>query len=63
MKEALYLKFSQNKDICKILLDTENSYLVENSPTDYIWGSGKDNTGKNLLGHALMDIRKKMIIL
>ena len=60
MKEALFLKFSQNKDICKILLNTGNSYLVENSPTDYVWGCGKDNTGMNLLGHALMDIRKKI---
>ena len=60
MKDGLYLKFSQNKDICKILLDTKDSYIIENSPTDYIWGCGANETGLNLLGKALVDIREKL---
>lgn len=57
MKEALILKFEQNSSLKKLLLETNDLVLVEDSPYDYIWGCGKDNTGQNLLGKCLMEVR------
>lgn len=57
MMSALLLKFSQNPDFLKILLDTQGLYIREASPRDKIWGSGKDGRGQNLLGFALMEVR------
>ena len=62
------LKFSQNKNILKILLNTNNKLLVEASPYDKIWGIGMSIkkaqklpqnkwNGLNLLGKCLMDVR------
>ena len=58
MFDACYAKFTQHKDLQKILLDTGNATLIENSTNDYIWGCGKNGTGKNLLGKTLMKVRK-----
>ena len=67
MKKALILKFSQNEDIKKILLETNNKILYEASKFDKIWGIGyspdkvinvdKNKFGKNLLGLCLMEVR------
>ena len=62
------LKFGQDQDLLQQLLDTGDKVLVEASPLDKIWGIGKgkekalDNRsswGLNLLGLALMDVRKQ----
>ncbi len=64
-----YHKFSQNEEIKKFLLGTENRILVEASPVDPIWGIGLDENsteafhpenwrGLNLLGFALMEARE-----
>ena len=66
-----YLKFSQNADFKKLLLDTGDRILVEASPVDKIWGVGleekddlilneKNWKGQNLLGKALMEVRSKI---
>ncbi len=66
---ANYLKFSQNSELREWLLNTGNKTLVEASPIDNIWGVGlgEDNNlilnetnwnGQNLLGKALMEVRK-----
>jgi ribA/ribD-fused uncharacterized protein len=66
-----YLKYTQNEDLKKKLLATGNKVLVEASPNDNIWGVGlyandplilddKNWTGQNLLGKALMDVRRKI---
>ena len=68
------LKFTQNKDIQRILLNTDNHILCEASPYDRIWGIGMsaDNNNvynpsnwyrdaQNLLGFALMEVRDKII--
>ena len=65
MKIGLIEKFSQNTELKKALLATNDSILVEASPYDTIWGIGlseedaKTNKwrGDNLLGKALMDVR------
>jgi ribA/ribD-fused uncharacterized protein len=65
------LKFRQNPEMREFLLNTKNKYLVEASPYDKIWGIGlseKDakktpfiNWGENLLGKALMEVRKELV--
>lgn len=68
VREASFLKFSQNNELCESLCRTGNLVLVEASPYDKIWGVGMaedhpDITdpskwqGQNLLGKALMDVR------
>ena len=65
------LKFQQNPDLLDQLLQTGDKILVEASPYDRLWGIGlkADNPlaidmkkwkGKNLLGKALMEVRKKL---
>jgi ribA/ribD-fused uncharacterized protein len=60
MYEALTAKFTQHEKLRDILLSTGNAVLVEASPTDYYWGSGKDDTGKNMLGLLLMVVREDL---
>ena len=65
------LKFAQNLDLSRQLLETNELILVEASPYDKIWGVGMaedhpditDPTkwnGLNLLGKALMDVRSEL---
>lgn len=67
-----YLKFSQNPELKKKLLETQGKHLVEASPRDRIWGIGlgKGNQhvqnpvmwrGLNLLGKCL-DRAREMIL-
>ena len=60
MYAGLKAKFSQHPALRQILLSTGNAYIVENSPTDYFWGWGKDQSGKNRLGHLLMRLREEL---
>lgn len=64
-------KFSQNKDLKKILLDTGNKTLVEASPYDRVWGIGlaaddpnatkpSNWRGTNWLGEVLMRVRNEL---
>jgi hypothetical protein len=59
MKVANYNKFFQNEKIKRILIDTGDCYLYENSPFDYVWGVGKNGSGQNLLGKVLMEVREE----
>jgi len=69
--QANLLKFSQNKDLAKFLINTGDRVLVEASPVDKIWGIGLDQhdkacedpnkwKGLNLLGFALMEVRDQL---
>jgi ribA/ribD-fused uncharacterized protein len=66
--EANLAKFSQNTNLKKLLLDTNNDEIIECSPYDNIWGNGLNITdtlntpkeqwkGTNRLGKALMKVR------
>ena len=52
MYNALRAKF-WNQPLKKILLDTENKVIVNDS-TDSFWGVGKDGNGKYLIGYLLL---------
>lgn len=71
MASVNFLKFSQNADYKRELLETEDRILVEASPYDKIWGVGlreddplildeKNWLGQNLLGKALMQVRESL---
>jgi ribA/ribD-fused uncharacterized protein len=58
MHDCVLAKFLQNHDMRKLLLETGDAILVEDSPIDWYWGCGKDGTGQNKLGQVLMEVRK-----
>ena len=60
MRQAVQQKFQTHADIRTILLATEDEMLVENSPFDYYWGSGKDGSGQNKLGLILLEVRSSL---
>lgn len=69
--EGLLAKFSQNEELKEKLLSTGDAILAECAVQDRIWGIGcsmKDEkrfnmskwNGQNLLGFALMKVRKEL---
>jgi N-glycosidase YbiA len=60
MREAVLQKFLTHTDIQKVLLNTSNQVLVEDSPNDYFWGCGAEKTGQNHLGKVLMSVREEI---
>jgi len=60
MRRALFAKFTQNPDLKKILLDTGDLVLHENSMVDYYWGIGETHTGLSMLGKQLMALREEL---
>lgn len=71
IKKGLYAKFSQDEGLKQIILSTAHNTLAEASARDKVWGIGlstkspdvKDKSkwkGQNLLGRALMQVRKQL---
>jgi len=73
VRQAIFLKFSQNKVLAKKLLETGHKILVEAAGgrnSDRIWGIGFTSEqalvipttmwGQNLLGLLLMDVREEL---
>ncbi len=69
--EGLVAKFSQNEELKKQLKETKTAILAECAVKDRIWGIGlsmKDLKrfditqwrGQNLLGYALIEVRKRL---
>lgn len=70
--EGLRAKFSQNETLKKLLTDTDDAILAECAVKDKIWGIGlsmhhQDRfdrskwQGRNLLGYALMCVRRDLM--
>ena len=59
-KKVVLQKFLQNKHLAKKLVGTGDSILIENSPTDYYWGCGRNGTGENNLGKILEEVRNEL---
>jgi len=60
MLEALRSKFKASP-LKQLLLSTGDKVLVEASPLDDYWGSGKQRQGLNRLGILLMQVRDELI--
>lgn len=63
MMIALRAKFTQHRNLNKILLDTHGKYLVEHTDRDSYWGDGGNGSGKNRLGILLMKLRDELIMM
>lgn len=63
MRDILYAKFTQHKDLQDILLSTENKRLVEVATVDNtvnrLWGE-VNGKGQNKLGVLLMEVREQI---
>lgn len=57
MMDAVSAKFAQHPVIRMMLIHTGNAELVEHTEKDAYWGDGGDGSGKNKLGHILMQVR------
>lgn len=57
MEEILRAKAAQHEKVRKILRESGNKTIVENSPIDSFWGAGPDGKGENILGKLWMKIR------
>ncbi len=57
MRTALKAKFGQHPKLQRLLRQTGNALLVEHTKNDGYWGDGGDGSGKNMLGHLLMELR------
>lgn len=60
MLDGLRAKFGQHPDLRERLLLTGEHLLVEHTRNDDLWGDGGDGTGKNRLGHLLMQVRTEL---
>jgi N-glycosidase YbiA len=60
MYQGLVHKFTQSKELAKLLLDTKESKLVEHTKNDKYWADGGDGSGKNRLGILLMKLRDEL---
>jgi ribA/ribD-fused uncharacterized protein len=57
MRAAVLRKFESHEGLAALLVGTGDEELVEAAPRDYYWGRGARGTGKNRLGHILMEVR------
>ena len=60
MLKALRAKFTQDKHLRQLLLDTKDRKLVEHTTNDSYWGDGGDGSGQNHLGKLLMQVRSEL---
>ncbi len=60
MRRALRAKFTQHELLRQRLLDTGNATLIEHTNKDNYWADGGDGSGKNRLGHLLMELRSEL---
>jgi ribA/ribD-fused uncharacterized protein len=60
MLEVVRAKFTQHDDLKQVLLVTGDAKLVEHTENDSYWGDGGDGSGKNRLGHILMQVRDEL---
>lgn len=58
--KGLKAKFEQNTILQTLLLKTGSEQLIELSPWDSYWGSGKSGNGKNRMGELLMKLRTEL---
>ena len=60
MHRAVLKKFQTHEEIRQVLLSTGDEEIIENAPSDYYWGCGKNRTGQNKLGIILAQVREEL---
>jgi ribA/ribD-fused uncharacterized protein len=60
MRKAVVAKFTQHENLKELLLSTNDAKLVEHTTNDSYWGDGGDDSGKNMLGKILMEVREQL---
>ena len=60
MLEAVRAKFTQHDGLKQTLLGTGDAAIVEHTENDSYWADGGDGSGKNRLGHILMQVREEL---
>jgi hypothetical protein len=60
MYRAVRRKFELHAELRTLLLSTGDEEIIENAPTDYYWGEGRDGTGLNKLGKILERVRNEL---
>lgn len=60
MYHIVKAKFSQNPEILKILIDTDNALIIEHTKNDKYWADGNNGSGYNQLGFTLMKVRDEL---
>lgn len=60
MEEILNAKVNQHEKVKRVLLETGNRIIIENSPTDSFWGIGPDGAGRNEVGKLYMKLRSQL---
>ena len=61
MRKAIQAKFTQSEYLKNALIDTNYCEIIEDSKSDFFWGTGSDDTGQNWLGVLLMELREQLI--
>lgn len=61
MRDALRAKFTQYPHLRQLLLNTGDARLAEHTANDHYWADGGDGSGKNMLGHLLMELRATLV--
>ena len=60
MRNILKAKFTQHEDLKELLLSTGDATIIEDTKNDNYWGNGGDDSGKNMLGKLLMELRTEL---
>ena len=60
METIFRAKLAQHQDIQDILLESGDSLLLKQYPTDYYWGTGADGSGENKIGKLWMKLRDEL---
>ncbi len=60
MRLAVLQKFAEHREIRSTLFSTGSEALIEATSHDYYWGEGTKQTGKNMLGIILMEVREAL---
>jgi len=61
MRKVVDIKFANDVDCAKALRATGNAELIEASPYDAFWGTGRDGRGHNWLGKILEETRERLL--
>ena len=57
MRSGLFFKFTQNKNLRQILLETRGKEIVYDNQKDLFLGKNRDGSGQNKLGILLSELR------